>query len=347
MGKIFVIAGHGAGDPGACGNGYTEAERVRALADRIKALGGSEVMIADTSRNWYADNGISRLTISKEYQIVELHMDSAGASARGGHVIINGNYPADKYDKALAEFIGSIFPGRANKLVSRIDLANPKRAAAKGYSYRLVEFGFISNVTDIGIFNSRMDEIAKGVLDAFGINAVPNSNTGNGSAGSQQNGSGDSANGKKNLGKVNATYCVQTGGKKWWPAIVNMNNVNCDGFAGAGDGVPITGVAIKADKGSVRYRVHIKGAGWLPYVTGYNINDFNNGWAGDGRVIDAIEVYYITPDGYEYQQARYRVSPIGSKAYYAYQIDDFKTNGMDGYAGELGVAFDKFQLYIG
>lgn len=37
MAHIFVIAGHGAGDPGACGNGYQEAERVRALAARIAA----------------------------------------------------------------------------------------------------------------------------------------------------------------------------------------------------------------------------------------------------------------------------------------------------------------------
>lgn len=43
MAKLFVIAGHGAGDPGACGNGYSEAERVRALAQRIKTLGGNNV----------------------------------------------------------------------------------------------------------------------------------------------------------------------------------------------------------------------------------------------------------------------------------------------------------------
>lgn len=39
MTKLFIIAGHGAGDSGAVGNGYTEAERVRALASRIAVLG--------------------------------------------------------------------------------------------------------------------------------------------------------------------------------------------------------------------------------------------------------------------------------------------------------------------
>ena len=76
MPHLFLIAGHGAGDPGAVGNGYQEAERVRALANRIKELGGNDVTLGDTSRNWYADKGISSLSIPKDYQIVELHMDS-------------------------------------------------------------------------------------------------------------------------------------------------------------------------------------------------------------------------------------------------------------------------------
>ena len=72
MAHIFVIAGHGAGDSGAVGYGYTEAERVRALAGRLSAFGGSNVTVADTSRNWYADKGINTLSIPKSWQIIEL-----------------------------------------------------------------------------------------------------------------------------------------------------------------------------------------------------------------------------------------------------------------------------------
>ena len=172
MANIFIIAGHGDGDPGASGNGYKEYERVRALAKRIKAYGGDNVTVGDTSRDWYKDNLISSLNISKNWQIVELHMDGASASsARGGHVIINSGYDPDKYDKALAEFISDILPGRSSTIVKRSDLANPKRAAAKGYPYRLLECGFITNAQDVKIFNGRMDDIAKGVLSVFGIKA--------------------------------------------------------------------------------------------------------------------------------------------------------------------------------
>lgn len=172
MAHIFIIAGHGDGDPGASGNGYKEYERVRALAKKIKAYGGDNVTVGDTSRDWYKDNLISSLNISKDWQIVELHMDGASASsARGGHVIINSTYDPDKYDKALAEFISDILPGRSSTIVKRSDLANPKRAAAKGYPYRLLECGFITNAQDVKIFNGQMDDIAKGILSAFGIKA--------------------------------------------------------------------------------------------------------------------------------------------------------------------------------
>lgn len=169
MAHIFVIAGHGHGDSGATGGGYTEAERVRALAKKIQQYGGSNVTVGDTSRDWYADNGISSLKISKDWQIIELHMDAASASARGGHVIINSTFSPDKYDKALASYISGILPGRSQTIVKRSDLANPKRAAAKGYSYRLLECGFISNATDRKIFNENIDEIAKGILKCFDI----------------------------------------------------------------------------------------------------------------------------------------------------------------------------------
>ena len=169
MTKLFVICGHGAGDPGACGNGYQEAERVRALGKRIKELGGNNVMLGDVNRNYYADNGISSLTISKDYQIVELHMDSASATARGAHVIIKGGLNPDKYDIALAKFVSGMFPGRSITISKRGDLANPARAYAKGYAYRLIECGFISNAEDVKVFNSGIDKLAKGILKCFGI----------------------------------------------------------------------------------------------------------------------------------------------------------------------------------
>ena len=143
--------------------------------------------------------------------------------------------------------------------------------------------------------------------------------------------------------KLVFTYAVKAGGRIL-PEVQNLND-----WAGMGDGIAITDVAIKCNFGAVKYRVHVLGGGWLPWVTGYNWNDHNNGYAGIGKAIDAIEIYYDTPADYAakygYQKAQYRVSPIVSDGYYSWQYDNERGNGMDGYAGCFGLAIDKFQLF--
>ena len=63
-------------------------------------------------------------------------------------------------------------------------------------------------------------------------------------------------------------------------------------------------------------------------------------------MIDAIQVYFYTPDDIRpYQKAKYRVAPVGG-GYYAFQYDSETTNGQDGYAGLFGKAIGKFQLTI-
>lgn len=136
--------------------------------------------------------------------------------------------------------------------------------------------------------------------------------------------------------EVNVYYRVQTQKHGWLPEVKNLED-----YAGY-ENSPITGVAIRVDKGSIKYRVHIKGGDWLPYVTGYNINDIENGFGGDGKnVIDAVEVYYYTPNDIRpYKKAKYKVND------YPYQYDNEKINGQDGYAGVFGVVVTKFQIVI-
>lgn len=79
------------------------------------------------------------------------------------------------------------------------------------------------------------------------------------------------------------TYQVRVNGR--WLPIVNGRS----DYAGL-IGSPITDVAIKGD---VQYRVHNKTKNyWLGWVSGknYNVNDKENGYAGNGSVIDAIQI---------------------------------------------------------
>lgn len=144
-------------------------------------------------------------------------------------------------------------------------------------------------------------------------------------------------NNESTSNEVNVYYRVKTQKHGWLPEVKNLKD-----YAGW-ENSPITGLAIRVDKGSIRYRVHLKGKGWLPFVTGYDINDFNNGFAGDGvNVIDCVECYYYTPNNIRpYQYAYYKVND------YPYQKDLIKGNGFDGFGGVRGVPMTKFQIYIG
>lgn len=146
--------------------------------------------------------------------------------------------------------------------------------------------------------------------------------------------------------EVNVYYMARTKKHGWLKEVKNLED-----YAGY-ENSPITGLAIRVDKGSVRYRVHIKEikdnngniivkGRWLPYVTDYNIKDKINGYAGNGNIIDCVEVYYYTPNNIRpYKKAKYKVNN------YPYQYDNETSNNQDGYAGVYGVSATKFQITI-
>ena len=139
---------------------------------------------------------------------------------------------------------------------------------------------------------------------------------------------------------VDVFCCVRAGRRWWYPEVKNLTD-----FAGV-IGKAITDIAIRVTRGSVKYRVHVKGGNWLPWVTGYDLSDAANGYAGNGREIDAVEVYYYTPsDIRPVKKAKYRVSPVKGD-YYPWQYDNETTNGQDGYAGVFGKSFDRFQIVV-
>lgn len=154
--------------------------------------------------------------------------------------------------------------------------------------------------------------------------------------------------------KVNVVYQAQIDGDYWLPQVINDED-----YAGI-RGRNITGITLSTDIGYAVYRVYSNGR-WLAYVDSRNsdISDYYNGYAGNGHSIEAVEVYYYTPDtllyneaphyqaftenGYKY--AYYRVSTTGND-YFPYQTDNERNDGQDGYAGIYGRKVDRFQIVI-
>ncbi len=143
----------------------------------------------------------------------------------------------------------------------------------------------------------------------------------------------DNTDEKENTADV--IYRVKSGGR-WLSEVKNLED-----FAGI-EGKAITDVAVRVTNGSLCYRVHIYKGGWLPFVSGYDILDFNNGYAGNGKPIDAVEIIYHGDEG---KVAQYRVAPI-KKAYFSWQNNNQTLDGQDGYAGLFGSKIDKLQIVI-
>lgn len=142
----------------------------------------------------------------------------------------------------------------------------------------------------------------------------------------------------------NITYAVQTKRHGILPDVKNRED-----YAGFNNS-EIVAIKIGVDVGSVKYRVHTVAGQWLPYVTGCNWDDYNNGYAGDEvHAIDAIEVYYTTDTsktGGKYYRACYQVKGKGNSNYWANQYDNEKGNGQDGYAGAFGVPIVEIKMSL-
>lgn len=156
---------------------------------------------------------------------------------------------------------------------------------------------------------------------------------------------------------VDAYYRVavkdkKTGVVRWLPEVKNLLD-----YAGLNEKEIIVGVMARASQGEMRVQAHTRGKGWYSVVTGYDENDRKNGFAGDlVNEIDAIMIYYVTPDALHraiggYKKAKYSVSVDKNNNFYSWQYDNetgISPDGkkQDGYAGTYGKSIDGLYLCV-
>lgn len=192
MAKHLIVYGHGQQDPGAGGNGYEERNFTRYtlgphLEKYAKQLKKNSIDFYDKSLNMYYQTQAGRgaYTTSTSYASVsEFHLDAAGSSATGGHVIVSKSFSADKYDLAIAQvvnkYVGWWGSVKGSKGISyRSDLLNLNVYARRGISYRLVELAFITNKTDMQKLVKNIDAVAKELIEAITGEKLSGSTGGN------------------------------------------------------------------------------------------------------------------------------------------------------------------------
>lgn len=346
MSRYNVHGGHNRIVPGASAllDEVTEDRKVKeGVISRLSSLGHTVYDCTDDTGRTQGANLANIVAKCNRHTVdidVSIHLnsgrgDSWGDGKTGGVEVFIYDHELKDIAKAVADTIAKEFgyalrsdsttpSGYAGVKISKslYVLANTKAPAM------LIECCFVDDKDDAKVWNA--DRCAGAIVKGL---------TGKTVSGSSKP-SGGSSSGSKPT--IYFKYRVKTAQDGWLPEVVNLAD-----YAGI-PGHAITDVAIGVDKGSLWYQVHVKGGGWLPAVTGYNINDYNNGYAGNGKVIDAVRVYYNTPADYAaqygYQKAQYRVSPLNGN-YWPWQYDNETGGGQDGYAGAFGYAMDKFQLF--
>ena len=178
---MLLIAGHGGTDPGACANGYKEAELTREAARLIKPHleAFSEVDLFDTSKDLYSciKNGMAFDFTPYDY-VLELHFnagakDTAGNGKTTGTEILvhQGEAGISVEEKILQKVCALGFTNRGVK--RRSDLQNMNKCRKAGVSYALLEICFIDDIDDCRLYQKQKEnvlyQVSRGIAEGFGI----------------------------------------------------------------------------------------------------------------------------------------------------------------------------------
>lgn len=256
----------------------------------------------------------SKIIVTSGYRC-ENHDKTVGGSGSGQHTLgtaadvvcydINGDIISSKIVSCVAQDLGFMGIGNINNNYQAIHL--DVRTNNKWYGDEVVNNNSITtNFYDY--YGISKEDVQK----YTGITTISNSDP-----------------------TINVYYRVYT--NSWLSEVTDLSD-----YAGK-EKVPIRGIVAKVSKGTLKYRVHVNGGGWLSWISECNINDWRKGCAGiKTKDIDAVQ---FDLDGINGYTIRYRVSTINSSGYLPW-VSGYNTYDSDGYAGIFGKSIDKIQIEV-
>lgn len=188
--KILLISGHGAGDPGACGNGYKEANLTRELVNNLakKLKQYATVDIYNQNKNAFYDCQNGTFNISKYDYVFEVHFNaSANGQGHGSECYVTTREAGITVEQAIMKNISKFFVLRDNDSifdgVKRTNFLVINTVKNAGMSGALLETCFIDNKSDMNIYQKNKDKIAQaicdGIVSGFGLKKNSTSTTTN------------------------------------------------------------------------------------------------------------------------------------------------------------------------
>ena len=167
--RILLIAGHGAGDPGAAGYARrdTEANCTRELVGLIapKLRQYATVDVYNTSRNAYADVQAGRFNIGSYNYVLEVHFNAFNnGSAKGTEIWVTDQEKAVDVENQIMSKMGQFFTVRGVKRANFSVITSVKN---HGISSALIETCFIDNKNDFETYKAKKDAIAQAIVNGI------------------------------------------------------------------------------------------------------------------------------------------------------------------------------------
>jgi N-acetylmuramoyl-L-alanine amidase len=170
--KLIISAGHGGTDSGAVGNGYIERDLTIELRNLIVAELSSLGVKAETDPNQNALKETLawlRGKFGSRDVLLDIHWNGGPAAAKGAEVIIPD--VSSDYEKKLAEALLKVltdtgFKNRGVKPES--ETARKKLGWMRPVAENvLIEICFISNATDMKLYQANKHTIAKRIANVL------------------------------------------------------------------------------------------------------------------------------------------------------------------------------------
>ena len=174
--NILLISGHGAGDPGAVGNGKREADETRRVTAALKPLleDYADVTIYPTDRNAYQDyqNGTlaSVEQFSKYDYVLEVHFNAikesgADGKTKGAEIYVPTTDNNTAVEQSIVNAVSKC--GLTNRGVKKYNWAVISRSNQAGTKAALQEICFIDDADDMAVYAKKFNEIVRAIADSI------------------------------------------------------------------------------------------------------------------------------------------------------------------------------------